>query len=315
MMIRFGLYVRLLLAMALMFAVLYALLSLVAYILGYGYPVVLAVLAFFIILLQYLMGPKMVEMGMRIRYITSDDNPRLYEMVEKLAAKAGVPMPRVGVASTEVPNAFAFGRSIRDGRVCVTKGLLKILNDEELEAVLGHEISHLKHRDMVIITMLSVIPLLSYMLLWNSMWSRRRDEGALLALVALLVYLISNLIVLYVSRVREYYADYGSVTLTGKPHALASALYRISISTTGVPRIKIKQVEGMKAFFATDPSTAIRDVRDLSKADLNLDGHIDEYELQQFASMAKASTAEKLMEIFSSHPNMVDRIKMLARMK
>jgi len=314
-MIRFGLYVRLLLAMALMFAVLYALLSLVAYILGYGYPVVLAVLAFFIILLQYLMGPKMVEMGMRIRYITSDDNPRLYEMVEKLAAKAGVPMPRVGVASTEVPNAFAFGRSIRDGRVCVTKGLLKILNDEELEAVLGHEISHLKHRDMVIITMLSVIPLLSYMLLWNSMWSRRRDEGALLALVALLVYLISNLIVLYVSRVREYYADYGSVTLTGKPHALASALYRISISTTGVPRIKIKQVEGMKAFFATDPSTAIRDVRDLSKADLNLDGHIDEYELQQFASMAKASTAEKLMEIFSSHPNMVDRIKMLARMK
>jgi len=314
-MIRFGLYVRLLLAMALMFAVLYALLSLVAYILGYGYPVVLAVLAFFIILLQYLMGPKMVEMGMRIRYITSDDNPRLYEMVEKLAAKAGVPMPRVGVASTEVPNAFAFGRSIRDGRVCVTKGLLKILNDEELEAVLGHEISHLKHRDMVIITMLSVIPLLSYMLLWNSMWSRRRDEGALLALVALLVYLISNLIVLYVSRVREYYADYGSVTLTGKPHALASALYRISISTTRVPRIKIKQVEGMKAFFATDPSTAIRDVRDLSKADLNLDGHIDEYELQQFASMAKASTAEKLMEIFSSHPNMVDRIKMLARMK
>ena len=252
---------------------------------------------------------------MRIRYITSDDNPRLYEMVEKLAAKAGVPMPRVGVASTEVPNAFAFGRSIRDGRVCVTKGLLKILNDEELEAVLGHEISHLKHRDMVIITMLSVIPLLSYMLLWNSMWSRRRDEGALLALVALLVYLISNLIVLYVSRVREYYADYGSVTLTGKPHALASALYRISISTTRVPRIKIKQVEGMKAFFATDPSTAIRDVRDLSKADLNLDGHIDEYELQQFASMAKASTAEKLMEIFSSHPNMVDRIKMLARMK
>lgn len=314
-MIRFGLYVRLLLAMALMFAVLYALLSLVAYILGYGYPVVLAVLAFFIILLQYLMGPKMVEMGMRIRYITSDDNPRLYEMVEKLAAKAGVPMPRVGVASTEVPNAFAFGRSIRDGRVCVTKGLLKILNDEELEAVLGHEISHLKHRDMVIITMLSVVPLLSYMLLWNSMWSRRRDEGALLALVALLVYLISNLIVLYVSRVREYYADYGSVTLTGKPHALASALYRISISTTRVPRIKIKQVEGMKAFFATDPSTAIRDVRDLSKADLNLDGHIDEYELQQFASMAKASTAEKLMEIFSSHPNMVDRIKMLARMK
>ncbi|RLF45022.1 MAG: peptidase [Thermoplasmata archaeon] len=314
-MMRLWLYARLALAIAAMFAILYGLLSLIAYILGYGYPAVLASLAFLILLFQYFTGPKIVEMSMKIRYVEREDEPRLYDMVEKLAEKAKIPMPKVGIAEVEVPNAFAFGRSVRDGRVCITRGLLKVLNEEEMEAVLGHEISHLKHRDMIVITMLSVIPLLSYILFWNSLWRRRRDEGAIIALAAIIVYLISNLIVLYVSRIREYYADYGSVILTGKPHALASALYRISMATGRTSREKIKKVEGMKAFFATDPSTAIRDARDLSRADLNLDGHIDEYELQQFASMAKASTAEKLMEIFSSHPNIVDRIKTLARMK
>jgi len=309
------LYARLALAIAFMFAILYGLLVLIAYIAGFAYPIVLAVIAFIIVILQYLISPKIVEATMKVRYIQKKDMPRLYDMVEKLSMEANIPMPKVGIAAMEVPNAFAFGRSTRDGRVCVTKGLLSILNDEELEAVLGHEISHLKHKDMVVITMLSVIPLLSYLVFWNFLWARRRDESSIIALVAFLVYLISNLIVLYVSRIREYYADYGSAMLTKKPHALASALYRISTATTKIPREKIKKVEGMKAFFATDPSTARRDVFDLSKADLNLDGHIDEYELREFASKAKASTAEKLMEIFSSHPNIVDRIKRIAEIK
>ena len=312
---RLGLYARLVFAIMLLFAIIYGLLVLIAYFAGYAQPIVLAILAFIIVFIQYMVSPKIVEMTMRVKYISREDNPKLYGMVEKLAKEAGIPTPKIGISMLEVPNAFAFGRSKRDGRVCVTKGLLRILNDEELEAVIGHEISHIKHRDMVVITMLSVIPLLSYLIFWNSLWGRRRGEGAAIAFAAFLVYLISNLIVLYVSRIREYYADYGSAILTKKPHALASALYRITLSTSGLPKEKIKEAEGMKAFFATDPSTSRRDIFDLKQADLNLDGHIDEYEMKMFAERAKISTTDKLMEIFSSHPNVVNRIKKLAAIK
>ena len=312
---RLALYIRLAFAIMLLFAIVYALLVLIAYFAGYAQPIVLAILAFIIVLIQYMVSPKIVETTMRVKYISREDNPKLYGMVEKLAKEAGIPTPKIGISMLEIPNAFAFGRSKRDGRVCVTKGLLRILNDEELEAVIGHEISHIKHRDMVVITMLSVIPLLSYLIFWNSLWGRRRGEGAAIAFVAFLVYLISNLIVLYVNRIREYYADYGSAILTKKPHALASALYRITLSTSGLPKEKIKEAEGMKAFFATDPSTSRRDIFDLKQADLNLDGHIDEYEMKMFAERAKISTTDKLMEIFSSHPNVVNRIKKLAAIK
>ncbi|RLF48023.1 MAG: peptidase [Thermoplasmata archaeon] len=315
-MMKLGLYARLAVAIALLFAIIYGLLVLIAYFAGYAQPIVLAVIAFIIVLLQYLISPKIVEATMRVKYIERKDMPKLYDMVERLAREANIPMPKVGIAGIDIPNAFAFGRSAKDGRVCVTRGLLKILNDEELEAVLAHEISHLKHRDMVVITMLSVIPLISYLIFWNFLWGRRRESSAvLIAFVAFLVYFITNLIVLYVSRIREYYADYGSATLTKKPHALASALYRITASTSVIPREKIKQAEGMKAFFATDPSTSKRDVVDLKQADLNLDGHIDEYEMKVFAEKARTTTADKLLEIFSSHPNVINRIKRLAEIK
>lgn len=312
-----GLYARLIFAIALLFAIIYALLLLIAYVFGYGQPIVFAVLAVIIIAIQYAVSPKIVEVSMKVKYKSREEAPKIYAMVEKLASKAGIPMPKVGISEIDVPNAFAFGRSVKDGRVCITRGLLNRLNDEELEAVLGHEISHLKHRDMVVITMLSVIPLISYLIFWSFLWSRGRRDGSatLIAFLAFAIYFISNLIVLYVSRIREYYADYGSAEVTGKPHALASALYRITLNTVEISPEKIKKVEGMKAFFATDPSTAKKDVFDLKKADLNLDGHLDAYEVKVFAEKAKIGTRDKLMEIFSSHPNVVERIKSLAEIK
>ncbi len=309
------LYARLAFAIALLFAVIYALLVLIAYVFGYAQPVFMAVLAFIIVAAQYVVSPKIVEMSMKVKYIDRKDMPKLYEMVKKLAMEANIPMPKVGISNIDLPNAFAFGRSARDGRVCVTKGLLKILNDEEMEAVLGHEISHLKHRDMVVITMLSVIPLISYLIFWSFLWNRRRGEATLIAFAAFGIYILTNFIVLYVSRIREYYADYGSSEITKKPYALASALYRITTATTLLPREKIKSAEGMKAFFATDPSKAKRDLIDLREADLNMDGHLDEYEVKYFSSRAKASRADKIMEIFSSHPNVIERIKRLAELK
>ncbi len=127
--------------------------------------------------IQYLLGPKIVEWTMRVKYIKRQDYPKLYQMVESLAVRANIPMPKIGIAQINLPNAFAFGRGLRDGRVCVTEGILKLLDEEELRAVLGHELSHLKNRDVLFITLLSVIPMVLYRIAWQFLfYGRRRDE-------------------------------------------------------------------------------------------------------------------------------------------
>ncbi len=309
-----GLYTKLAIAIALLFGTIFGLLTLIAYIVGYTQPIVIAIIAIFIIILQYIMSPKIVEFSMKVRYVSKEEMPKLHDIVERLAIKASIPKPRIGISEIDLPNAFAFGRSRRGGRVCLTRGLLEILNDDEIEAVLGHEMSHIKHRDMAVITLLSVIPLISYYIFWGALYGRNRNKASLISALAFMVYLISNLIVLWVSRIREYYADYGSYTLTGKSYPLASALYRITVGTTLVPPVKIRSVEGVKAFFATDPSAAKNEINDLRKADLNLDGHLDEYEMKQFSRVREASSFERIMEVFSSHPNVVNRIKRLAEL-
>lgn len=308
------LYTRLTIAITLIFAILYGFIVLIASFFNFFQPIILAIFAFLIVLLQYWISPKIVETTMHVKYISKHEMPWLHDIVEKLSKESGIPKPKIGISNISIPNAFAFGRSKKDGRVCITKGLLNVLNREEIEAVLGHEISHIKHRDMVVITMLSVIPLISYMVFWNSLWSRDR-RNVWVAPLAFAIYFLTNLLVLYVNRIREYYADYGSAIITKKPYALASALYRITLASYNIPLEKVREVNGVKAFFATDPSRARHDLMELKKADLNMDGHLDKYEVKVFASKAKASTTDKLMEIFSSHPNIVDRIKRLVNIK
>ncbi|KAA0007500.1 MAG: peptidase, partial [Thermoplasmata archaeon] len=247
--------------------------------------------------------------------------PELHRMVEELSREAGIPKPRVGVSDLNIPNAFAFGRTKRDARVCVTKGLLNLLNEKELRAVLGHEISHIKHKDVFVITMLSVIPTICYMIyvsfFWSSIYSRRRDSGALalIGLTAFLLYLITSLLVMYASRIREYYADYGSVELGNKPSWLATALYKLVYGSARADRNTIKRVAGMKAFFLNDPANAVNEISELKQVDLNLDGVIDEYELQVLAERKiKLSKSEKIMELLSSHPSTLKRIKALSNL-
>jgi len=155
-------------------------------------------------------------------------------MVAELAGSTHLPKPKVGISQLAIPNAFAFGKTQRDGRVCVTQGILNLLRKDELKTVLGHELSHVKHRDMVIITLLSAIPLVMYWIAWGTMWrgafSGQRQGGgyaALIGLGAFLLYFITNLPVLYGSRIREYYADQGNVKLGNEPQRLASALYKL----------------------------------------------------------------------------------------
>ena len=308
----------------LLFAILYTLFSLIGFALGlreiYFY-VFMLLLAGILVFIQYLIGPKIVEISMMVRYVSEKEYPELHRMVEELSREAGIPKPRVGVSGLNIPNAFAFGRTKRDARVCVTKGLLNLLNEKELRAVLGHEISHIKHKDVFVITMLSVIPTICYMIyvsfFWSSIYSRRRDSGALalIGLTAFLLYLITSLLVMYASRIREYYADYGSVELGNKPSWLATALYKLVYGSARADRNTIKRVAGMKAFFLNDPANAVNEISELKQVDLNLDGVIDEYELQVLAERKiKLSKSEKIMELLSSHPSTLKRIKALSNL-
>ncbi|MDF2957393.1 MAG: Zn-dependent protease with chaperone function [Candidatus Alkanophagales archaeon MCA70_species_1] len=317
----FFLHVRLWACVILLFAVIYGLLALVAYALGVGAPVFYAALAALIVAVQFFMGPRIVEWTMRVRYISELEYPELHRLVEDLARRAGIPKPRVGISEVPIPNAFAFGTSRRNARVCVTRRLLETLDRDELEAVLGHEISHIKHRDMLVITALSVIPMICYFVYYSLFLSaffggRSRDEGSLptlaIAFIAFLVYFISNLIVLYASRIREYYADAGSVELTKRPYSLASALYKIIYGNARASDETLKAVQGLRAFFASDPATARRDLYDLREADINKDGRISAYELEAFARRARVPLTERLMELFSTHPHPVSRVKRLA---
>ena len=150
---------------------------------------------------------------------------------------------------------------------------------------------------------------------WGGMFGRRRDTGGMIiiGLLALFVYFITNLLVMYASRIREYYADLGSIELGNQPHHLATALYKLSLGSAKINRRTLKQAEGMKAFFLNDPSRAQQEIRELRDIDLDLSGTIDQYELMQLQDKKiKLHQSDKLMEVLSTHPNMIKRIKHLA---
>ena len=317
------LQLRLYLLAGLMFAILYGIFVGIGYYLqitGFYFYLFMIGIAAGIVLLQYLIGPKIVEWTMRVKYVSEQEYPKLHQMVTELAEKAELPnKPKIGISQLPIPNAFAFGRTKRASRVCVTKGLLDLLNEDELKAVLGHELSHIKHRDVVVITMLSVIPMICYMIyvsfLWGGMGRRDRDSGGAIAIgiLALVVYFITNLLVMYGSRIREYYADQGSAELGNQPHYLATALYKLTVSNARTPRQVLKKTEGMKAFFINDPSRAMYEVRELKDIDLDMSGTIDQNELMMLSTKKiSLKTSDKLLEVLSTHPNVVKRIKHLA---
>ncbi|MFA5320864.1 MAG: zinc metalloprotease HtpX [Candidatus Omnitrophota bacterium] len=302
-----------------LFGIVYALIVILGYYAGINNFYFYLLASAGVMLLQYLLGPLIVEWTMQVRYIKREENPSLYNMVEGLAAQAGIPAPRVAISNIALPNAFAFGRSVRDGRVCVTAGILKLLNADELRAVLGHEISHIKNRDVLTITLLSVIPLIMYRIAWQLLFFGRRDSNrsgggaALIGLVAFVFYFITNLLVLYASRIREYFADRGSIALGNPPSALASSLYKLVYGSARADKDEIREHEGLKAFFVNDPSQAMNELRELRQLDTNKDGTIDFAELAVLSGKkVRLSFTDKLMEALSTHPNMLRRIKKLS---
>jgi heat shock protein HtpX len=312
------------LLVAVMFAVLYGVIVLVGNAVGIGGALGYLILALIFMLVQYLVSPAIVGWTMRVKWVTEEEEPELHKMVSELAQEAHLPKPRVGISQINVPNAFAYGRTQKDGRICVTQGILKLLNKNELRAVLGHEMSHIKHRDMAIITLLSAVPMILYWVAVMTLYggfssgnSRQKSSGnyaALIGIGALVFYFITNLLVLYGSRIREYYADKGSVELGNQPNQLATALYKLANSSAHTrDKKELKKVEGAKAFFVSDPMASINELKELSQIDRNKDGVIDQYELLTVRLMnVKLSFWAKVGEIFTTHPNMLKRIKQLA---
>lgn len=317
------LQMRMYVLLALLFGILYAVASMVGVAMGINNFYFYLLLSCGMMFLQYMIGPKMVEWSMRVRYVERAQYPELHAMVEELARKAGIPKPKIGVAAIALPNAFAFGRGLSDGRVCVTEGITQLLDKDELRAVLGHELSHLKNRDVLTITLLSVIPMLLYRLAWHFMFyggRRREREGgantALIGLAAFLFYFLTNLLVLYASRIREYFADRGSLALGNTSASLASALYKLVYGSARTDRELIRDVAGLKAFFVNDPSRALKEIRELKQLDLDRSGTIDAAELQALRRRdIRLGFGDRLLELLSTHPNMLKRIQELSQQR
>ena len=210
---------------------------------------------------QYWFSDKIALFGMGGRVVTPEEEPRLHAMIDRLCALADMPKPRVAVAETDMPNAFATGRSPKAAVVCATRGIMRRLSDEELEAVLAHEISHVAHRDVAVMTIASSVGMLAGLLTRVAMWSSifssdSENQGGALAelaimLVSIVVYALSFLLTMALSRYRELAADRSGAILIGRPALLASALVKITGEMSRIPTKDLRKAEAFNAFVFT----------------------------------------------------------------
>ena len=261
-----------------------------------GVPVVfVGIIAAVMLAFQYFGSDKMVLRSMHAKVVSPEEEPKLHATIDRLVAQAEMPKPKVAVANTDIPNAFATGRNPQNAVICVTTGIVRQLNDDELEGVLGHELAHIKNRDVMVMTLASffatIAALLMNVLMWMSLFGgmghRGRGGGGgaaaammLAYLVSILVYFLATLLILALSRYREFAADRSGSILTGAPSALASALTKISGSIARIPTEDLRKVETANAFF-----------------------------------IISALKGESLAGLFASHPSMEKRIARLQHLQ
>lgn len=313
------LQLRMLLVMAVLFFIVYVLVSLVAYFLGFGGSMYFfAGLSILIILAEYWFGPSIVKHSMRVRELTPEEAPYIHQMVEELAAEAGVPKPKVGISEVNIPNAFAYGRSSRSGHIALTRPIIGLLTRDELKAVIGHEMGHIKHNDMIVTTVVSIIPMICYYIALSFMFSgdNENNSGFIIGIIGYALYFVGQLLVLCISRIREYYADEASVAFGNKPSALASALYKLSFGAAKSNKNDLKEASTNRAFFVNDVNNGVADINSFKELDFDGDGSISEEELRRLnESKINIKTSEKLFEALSTHPNMLKRVKKLAELE
>ena len=214
---------------------------------------------------QYYTSDKLALAASGAKIVSAEEAPDLHAMVERLCAMANLPKPRIAVVQSDVPNAFATGRNPKHAAVAVTTGLWQRLEPQEIEAVLGHELSHIANRDVLVMTLASFFAMLAALLtrfgLYAGMFggfgggNRSSNNNnqvpvwLIVFLVSVVVYAISFILIRTISRYREYAADRGSAIITGAPENLMSALQKISSGITMIPQRDLREVQGMNAFF------------------------------------------------------------------
>ncbi len=247
---------------------------------------------------QYYFSAKIAMFAMHAHEVTPQQEPRLHQIVDRLCTLADMPKPKVGVSEMDLPNAFATGRNPKAAVVCATRGLMTRLNDEELEAVLAHELSHVAHRDVAVMTIASGVGMLAglvgRMAMWGAMLSGggrgRNGQNIVLLelatmLISVVIYVIAFLLTMALSRYRELAADRSGAILIGKPSVLASALVHVTGDMGKIPRTDLRKAEGMNAFFfapafsgktaaslfSTHPSLEVR-LAQLNKLEKDMNG-------------------------------------------
>ena len=229
-------------------------------------PILIGAIAVIMVAFQYYGSDKIVLMTTGARVVSPEEEPKLHATIERLAAMADLPKPKkIAIMDTHVPNAFATGRNPKNAVVAVTRGLLSRLNDREVEAVLAHELAHVRNRDVMVLTWASIIVIMAgfmmQMMFWMSLFGGfggrgRQGGGGQAALIMMAVYLgtivvyfVAQLLIMALSRYREFAADRGGAILTGAPMQLASALGKISNDMYRIPEKDMRQVEHASAFF------------------------------------------------------------------
>jgi heat shock protein HtpX len=277
------------------------------------------------ILFEYLIGPVIVAASTRLRFLKPGENPWLENAVKDLVAKSGIPMPRLAIVPNKTPNAFTYGRTSSSAVLAVHEGLLTSLNEDEVKGVIAHELGHIKHKDYIVMTVLSALPLIAYIVaqgmfraaLWGSYSRRRNDKGnaglvfIAVGVVSFIVYIVSFLAVMRLSRLREHYADSYSAYLTESPRSLESALTKITYGLSLAP----KATAEARSFYIEDPAMAKQEVRMIMEKkqdyDLDKDGVLDERELEMAMEKEAKSTWNQLNSLFATHPPTFKRILLL----
>lgn len=263
--------------------------------------ITIAVVAGLLFLLQFFTADKIALYSMGAREVAPGDSPeaqRLHAILDRLCVQANLPKPRAAIADTPMPNAFAIGRSPKSATVCATTGILHLLDDGELDAVLAHELTHVQNRDVMVMTIASFFASIAAFIVQLGFWfggafdERDNDSGiafVVVILVSAAVYVVSWLLLQALSRYREFAADRGSAIITGRPSALISALMKISGTMGRIPQRDLRAASGELAAFYIFPPKAKQTVASLFSTHPPLEARIAA--LQRFEAQLQGTAA------------------------
>lgn len=278
----------------------------------------IAILVVTLNIAQWLFAPYLVGALYRVREMKPDENPKLHQIVSELSRKSKISTPKLMLSQIPMPNAFAYGSPISGSRVAVTQGLLSNLNEGEVEAVLGHELGHLKHRDVQIMMVVSFLPALCYYIGYSLMLSgmfggnqrSNNGNGAIIGIAFMGFSWVLNLFTLHVSRLREYYADRHSVSVVDDgANKLSTGLAKIvnasaRTTLTKQQQEQMKNFSSFKSLFIANPETAKEDAAAVNAFQTN-------QKLVEEILAKKLTFGDKLIEALSTHPNIVKRLRAL----